>query len=283
MEREPATGLGLLLLGAGIAASALLGPLVFGTIQFRVSASAENQLLGGDVVSLFVAAPLAVAAGVLWLRRSRLAAPLAVAPGLYAVYLYVQYVLGPEYDRYPGNNEGFFPLYLALIIVGWVTALRAWQAMGSQGLPPPSSGLRRTLAALLLLLGVLFALTWLRSIADVVAGSGGDEYQEHPTLFWLVRLMDLAFIIPAALATGAGLLRRAPWAVRTGYALAGFLTLLVAAVAGMAVTMEVRGDPAADRAFLAGTLLATAAFAAVYAALLRRAAQRAPARQAVPR
>jgi hypothetical protein len=48
--------LSLIALGAGLAASALLGPLVLRIVEFRVSASAENQLLGGEIVSLFPAA-----------------------------------------------------------------------------------------------------------------------------------------------------------------------------------------------------------------------------------
>jgi hypothetical protein len=274
MKPDPLTGLGLLVLGAGIAASAALGPLVLGVIDFRVSEDMENQLLGGEVVSLLVAAPLAAVAGALWLRGHRLAPALAIGPGLYAVYLYVQFILGPEYDRYDGNNEDFFPLYLALIVLGWATALRAWPALDAAGLPSPTTGLRRVLAGLLILLGVLFALAWSASIADVLdGGTVGQEYEEHPTLFWLVRLMDLAFIIPAALITGVGLLRRAFWSTRLAYTLVGFQTLLVGAVAGMAAVMTVRDDPSADPVFLVATAAITVALAAAYARLLRRAVQ----------
>jgi hypothetical protein len=44
--------------------------------------------------------------------------------------------------------------------------------------------------------------------------------------------MDLAFVIPAALITGIGLVRGADWAVRLAYALAGFQTLEVGARGG---------------------------------------------------
>ena len=95
--------------------------------------------------------------------------------------------------------------------------------------------------------------------------------------------MDLAFVIPAALITGVGLIRGASWSARPSYVLAGFLTLLVGAVAGMAAAMEVRDDPASDPAFLVGAAVGTVALAALYAALLHHAIRQAPAREAVPR
>jgi hypothetical protein len=66
MRHSRLTGVGLIGLGAGLAASAILGPLGLGRITFRVSASAESQLLGGEIVSLLAAAPLALAAGLAW-------------------------------------------------------------------------------------------------------------------------------------------------------------------------------------------------------------------------
>ena len=128
----------------------------------------------------------------------------------------------------------------------------------------PSNRVRRGLAALLIVLSLFFALTWIRGIAQVISGDHPTEYLQDPTLFWLVRLMDLAFVIPAALIEGVGLLRRAEWATRLGYATTGFLTLEVAAVAGMAASMLLRGDPSASRSLLivmlAGTVMLVAAF-----------------------
>lgn len=269
MTARSLTGFALMLFGIGIAVSTILGPLVLGVIEFRVSESAENQLVGGEVVSLFVAAPLAVLAGVLWLRGHRLAPVLAMAPALYAVYTYFQFILGPEYERYPGNNEKAFPLYAALILMGWLLAVRAWSALGDQPLPQLSAALRRGLAVVLIILGIFFALTWISSIAEVLGGDLSDEYLEHPALFWMVRLMDLTFIIPVAVITGVGLLRRVPGAVRLAYAFVGFQTLLIGAVAGMAAVMVIRDDPAASRQLLVVMALLTLVLAALFGLLVR--------------
>ena len=90
-------GFGLVALGGGLAASAILGPLVLKVIKFPVSANMENQVVGGDVASLALAAPASVAAGVLWWRRHRLAPALALAPSLYALYYAVSLVVGEQY------------------------------------------------------------------------------------------------------------------------------------------------------------------------------------------
>ena len=258
------SGIASIALGVGTAASAILGPLVTNVIRFHVSDNARNQLLGGEIISLCVAAPLAIGAGVLWLRQKPLAPKLAIGPALYALYANVQFTIGPEYQRYPGNNEYAVPLYLVLIILGWAVALRAWNELRTEEAAMPSNWVRRGLAALLIVLSLFFALTWIRGIAQVISGDHPTEYLQDPTLFWLVRLMDLAFVIPAALIEGVGLLRRAEWATRLGYATTGFLTLEVAAVAGMAASMLLRGDPSASRSLLivmlAGTVMLVAAF-----------------------
>jgi hypothetical protein len=253
MTNNRLTATGLILLGAGLAASAILGPLVLGRIVFRVSPGAENQLIGGEIVSLVLAAPVAVAAGALWLRGSPLAPPLGIGPALYAVYTYLQFILGPDYSRYPGNNEAFFPMYLALITLGWVLIVRTWPALVAMALVQPSTFTRRGLAAVLAILNVLFAVAWSGSIAAVLGGSAGPEYQADPTLFWLVRTMDLAFVIPTALISGFGLLRGRAWATRLAYAVTAFQALEVAAVAAMAAAMTLRGDPAASPPLLAMT------------------------------
>jgi hypothetical protein len=272
MKLDRPTAIALFVLGAGIAASSLLGPLVTGVIEFRVSETMENQLVGGEIISLAIAAPLAIAAGVFWLRGHRLAPVLAAGPALYSTYMYVQYIAGPDYTRYEGNNENLFPLYLGLVILGWAITVRAWPALGAAGLRPPSATLRRIVAGVLLFLSVVFTLAWTASIVDVLnGGTPVEEYEKDPTLFWLIRMMDLGFVIPAGLITSIGLIRRAPWADRLVYALLGVQTLLTGAVAGMAVVMEARDDPASNPALLMVAVTMTVALSALYVLLLRGA------------
>ncbi len=244
-------GLGSIALGTGIAISAILGPLVLKVITFRTSANLENQFVGGEVVSLAVVAPTAVVAGLLWLRGHRLAPPLALGPALYAVYTYTTAVIGQEYTLYDGNVEKFFPLYAGLVAGGAAIAVSAWSRLGEADVPMPAAGLRRTLAGIFLGMGTFFALASAQQIRLVVTGNPPAEYQEGPTLFWLIKLLDFGFMIPLLLATGTGLLRRHPAAIRAAYGLAAFATCLAGPIIGMAAVMQAKGDPSAEPAMLA--------------------------------
>jgi hypothetical protein len=276
MTRHTRAGWESIALGAGIAIAAVLGPLVTGVIRFRTSANAENQFIGGEVVSLAVVAPVLVAAGVLWLRGSRSAPALAVGPALYAVYTYVTAVLGQEYGRYPGNVEKYFLLYAALVAGGAAVAAMAGAALVGMDLPPVPDGLRWFSAGMLLLIGAFFALAWLAQIRLVYAGEPPSEYEEGPALFWLIKLLDLGFLIPALVATGIGLLRRHPLATPAAYAMTTFVTCMALAIAGMAVAMEVKGDPASSPVMLAFVLPLAVVSAVVTAKLLGALAEARP-------
>lgn len=154
------TGLGLIGLGLGIAASSILGPLVLNVIRLRTSESIENQFIGGEIVSLGLVAPVAIAAGVLWLRDHRLAPALALAPALYAVCTYASVVFAQEYTRFDRNAERFFPLYTALAGGGAAIAISAWSRLARRPVAVPSIRLRRTLGGILIGAGSLIALAW---------------------------------------------------------------------------------------------------------------------------
>lgn len=261
-------------MGVLIAVSAVLGPLVLAIVRFRTSQTAVNQLVGGEVISLLVVAPLAIVAGVLWLRGNSLAPILGIGPSLYSLYMYIQYVMAPQYERYEGNSEYFFPLYLALIILAWSTAIGAWRALATTSLPALTTRTRGVLGTLMLVLNLTFALAWISSILAVLIGPHGSttwiEYEKDQTLFWVIRLMDLGFVIPASLVIAVGLIRGAPWSTRLTYAFIGFQTLIVAAVAGMATMMALRDDPSANPVFLVVTVTLTIALAGFFVLLLRR-------------
>jgi hypothetical protein len=260
-------------LGVGIALNAILGPLVLGIIRLRESASMETQLLGGEIASLFLAAPIAFAAGLLWWRGNRLAPALGIGPAGFALYTYVQFILIPDYSRYPGNNERFFPLYLMLVMgSGWLV-WRSWHELWAGRIAQIAPSVARLYGAVLVALNGAFGFAWVASIASVIFGGPTLEYQEHPTGFWLVRLMDLGFVIPFSLVTGTGLLRRSPWATRSAYALAGPQALLACAVSGMAIRMWMRNDPAISPTLLVISTVSAAAFMSMYGALMRTIAR----------
>jgi hypothetical protein len=273
MQHTRTAGVALVALGVGMAANAVLGPLVLGVIRIRESPGMETQLLGGELTSLLLAAPLAIAAGVAWWRERPVAPFLAAGPSAYALYTYVQFVLVPDYSRYTGNNERYFFFYLGLVVIGWTTLVMACRAIALDT-PPMNPRLGRVIGVAMLVVGTAFALAWVASIARLSNPPLPADYLEHPTAFWLIRLMDLGFVIPVSLATGWSLVRRSEWAGRWAYSFLGMQTLLTCAVAGMAIRMALRNDPSVTTTMLVVSTSGAVMFLALYVLALRGASVR---------
>lgn len=270
MRANRALGPGLIALGAVIATTAVLGPFVTGVIRYHTSDTTLNQVIGGDAAALLLIAPACVAIGVLALRGHPAAPPLALAPAVFAVYTYTQLIVGEEYLRLPGNNERYFPLLYAGFLLGGVTAVTAWRSIDPLTLPAPSRRLERVIAAVMFAVVVFLTGQHLPTLVDALRDSPTrTEYLSSPTAFWLVKLMDLGLVAPAALATGIGLLRGAAWARTPMYAIVGAYTLLGASVTGMGITMVVNDDPDASLGLASGFAMFTLAFAAVALAVFR--------------
>ncbi|MFG2058595.1 hypothetical protein ACGFI9_31680 [Micromonospora sp. NPDC048930] len=202
-----------------IAAASLLGPLGLDLMRYRTSATTLNQLLGSDAAALLAVAPLALAAAVLALRRHPAAPLLATGIGGYALYTYAQVVIGQEYLRLPGNVERFFPLLLTIFLLAEALVVLGWRSIPAR-LPAPSARLER--AASLALLAVAVFLVFGQHLRPMLLAwqdpARLTEYASSPTPFWMVKLMDLGIVVPAAVAAGVGLLRaprgRAGWRTR---------------------------------------------------------------------
>jgi hypothetical protein len=244
----------LVLLAVGLMANALLGPLGLGWIEWRLSPLGLNQTYGIDAVAFVLGAPLALGAAWLWRSGARLAAPLALGSALFALYYGVAEVIGPDYVRYAGNNERWFLLCLAVIVLSWTIALRAWSALDPSP-PAPPVWLGRSLAVVLGLGGALLIVAWGAQVLDIaITGRLSEAYLDAPSGFWIVRVVDLGFLAPACVATAIGLWRGSAVALKAAYGLTTFLTLQAVAVLAMAAVMLVRGDPTATPEFALGLL-----------------------------
>ncbi len=239
--------LGLVGTAGGLVAVALLGPLASEVIDYRITETLRNQLIGLDAVSLFVAAPLAALAAALVLRRQVAGFALALGIGAYTAYMFLQYILGPDYVGLAGNNERLFPLALFLFATGWMTALAAWNAIDVEELPVLRRRDRVVALVGLPILAVPAFARYLPSLADWMSAEPEDEvYLAGPGFSWTIALLDLGVFLPLTVATCVGLARRRPWAQKALYTVAGWFGLVGLAVAGMAITMYVNDDPNAS-------------------------------------
>lgn len=209
-------GIGLILLGLGGAAVALLGPLVGDVIRYHVSAGAADQVVGGDAAALVLVAPVSIAAGILTVRGHPARPVLALGPAVYALYTYVQLAMGVDIARYPGNSERFFPLFLGLFVLAGVIAMRAWVTIEPSRLPPASPRVSRALGVFALAVAAFLTFgLHLPGLLDAwSAQPASPEYLADPVLFWLVKFMDLGIVGPALVLIGVGIVRGARWRTR---------------------------------------------------------------------
>ena len=240
-------GIALILLGIGAAAIALLGPLVGDVIRYHASQGAINQIMGGDIAALFLVAPVSFLAGILALRGHGAAPVLALGPSVFAMYTYTQLALGADIHRYRGNSEKFFLIFLALFILGGTVVIGMWTTINGDSLPPTSRSADRWLGGFLLVVATFLVVgLHLPGLMDALRASpSAGDYLADPGPFWLVKFMDLGIVMPGMAAIGVGILRGSKWAVKAKYAAVGWLALLGSAVAGMAIVMQLTGDPAA--------------------------------------
>lgn len=241
-------GWALILLGIGAASVAVLGPLMTGLIDYHVSEGALNQIVGGDVAGLLVVAPLGVVAGVLVLSGRWAGRVLALGPAMYALYMYAQLALGGNVFDYPGNSERFFLLFVGLfILAGWV-AVGSWTGIEPERLPRPGRRLERILAGFLLVVATFLTVgLHLPGLVDAWGDQPtSGEYLADPEVFWLVKFMDLGIVVPLLVVIAVGVLRRRRWARQAMYAGAAWAALLGSSVAGMAIVMQLQGDPGAS-------------------------------------
>ena len=244
------TGFGslLLLLAALLVLNTLLGPVVSGVVTYDLSETVDNQLVGLEIVTLMLVVPVTAWAGVLALRGHRATPLLAIGPAAYTSYMFVQYVLGPEYDHYSLTVL----LHLTLVALAGALALWAWRLSADRP-PPEGTPQERRVRGLLLLGFAGFVL--LRYAGGLVGASTGDpiaaEFADARTFYWSIFLLDLAVVVPFTVVAGVGALRGADWADRAVLAVLGWFALVPPSVAAMAVVMLVRDDPHASAASVA--------------------------------
>jgi hypothetical protein len=259
----------LVLLAAGLVATAMLGPLGLGVLVWRVSPSGLIQLYGAHIAELVLVVPSMLAAAWLWRRGHALAPALALGGAAYALYVSVQFVLYPDYTLHEGNNERFFPLFLPLVTLAWFVAIRAWGALDLSP-PAPPRWLGRAFAGVVLTTSSLIGPLWLSQVLGIaVSGTLPPDYAESPAGFWLIRLVDLGVIVPLSLTTAAGVWRGRAVAMRAAPGVASFLTLELGAVLAMGLVQLWLRDPTASAGFVAALLPLFLALATTTVLLLR--------------
>lgn len=179
IELPRAYGWVLLSLAGVLLLNSILGPLALGVVSYPITDTVENQLIGLELVTVLVVVPWATMAAVMALRGNPAAPLLGFAPTAYAAYMFVQYVLGPEYSRYSRTALA----QLAICVLAGASMLWSWCLARRVPLLP----LRRANAirsgVLLLALAVFVMLRYAGAVAGAFTGSeiGASSLRSAPS------------------------------------------------------------------------------------------------------
>jgi len=247
-------------LGVGLFANSLLGPLVADVVRYPFSESIRNQTIGLEAVSLIVVAPLCILAGVLGMRGRNSAPVVAFGPAAYTAYMFVQYVIGPQYTYY----AGIVPLHLALFMLGLGVAVAAWSLIKVDSLPRMKRRSERRYAVLLLALAAFIVSRYAPNMAAAIVGDPvARDFRQNVSMYWSIVLLDLGVVVPATIAGAVGILRHAQWSHKALLAVLGWFALVPPSVAAMSIVMVMKNDPNAGLAQAIVLSIAAVVFGAV--------------------
>jgi len=189
-----------------VLAVVLVGATVYGLLADGYRETPTRELLGailrGQDLLTLLTVPVLVGATVLARRGSLRAHLVSLGVLLYVPYTYLMYVVVPYNDA--------FLLYVAAIGLGSYLLLDGLLRIDVVAVEPIlADSPRRGIGWFFIVVGSLFAAAWLAQNLTVIPGGipeGLFVYDVPST----VHVLDLAFILPAVIATGVLLLRRHP-------------------------------------------------------------------------
>lgn len=199
-----------------------------------VSSAAQQQ--GNDVITLFVAIPLLVAASAMAFRDSLRGRLLLAGILGFFLYTYLSMCMLTAFNP-------LFLVYVAIFGLSLYAFILCMMSFDLQDLPRHLSDRlpRGWIAALLFLIGAFLALTWLQRVLSPIIQNATPLLDNGITM--VIQAMDLSLIVPLAVLAGILLLRRSAW----GYLLTSIFVLktiaLGLAVSAMVVNMTLAGVP----------------------------------------
>lgn len=235
-----------------VVAEVVAGPLVLGIIRYRMSPDAVTQYIGGEVVTLIAAITVMISA---FFERSSRATLIGAGASLYIIYTMVTVVFGQDYHRYDGTAEKWFFLFVVVTMTMILVAARKTSLLLRARVPEVGWLQRGTLIGF----GLLFAFLWISAILKEPAHHS-PEYLADPTLFWLIKYLDLAVVVPV------GLLSAAQWTgtYRTGGLIVlSFTVWIMLAIAGMQIAMVASSPGNGGGIILAIIMIAGSAWSSV--------------------
>jgi hypothetical protein len=231
--------------GALLIYLAIQGPLFLGAIRYKTAAVVNNQLVGQDLVNLFLLSVISIAGGVaLWFKKP-IAKYLLITTPLYLIYYVLSYTIGWEWSspRYTGNSEKFFFYFLFILVAALIVMLYSLSVFPRDRVARFGKIGLAIYSALFVFFILVFAAMWMKEVFEVIATGTTRGYDIAPAAFWLVRVFDLGFTIPLGLISVYLLWTRPSSSFPIQFMFYGFFCTMIVAVNAMGITMLVNKDP----------------------------------------
>lgn len=224
---------------------AVEGPLFLHHIKYKTADIINNQVMGQDIVNLFLLSPILIVGGVSLFLKKRIARYLLIITPLYLVYFALSYIIGWEWSspKYSGNSEQYTYYFLFVLVSSLIILLYSLSIFPKDVV---STFKKKGLIIYSILFSfflLIFASMWIKEIQEVIATGTTRAYDIAPAAFWLVRIFDLGFTIPLGFISLYLLWVRPNTTYPVQFMFYGFFITMIAAVNAMGIMMYLNNDP----------------------------------------
>ncbi|MBA4407063.1 hypothetical protein C0389_07305 [bacterium] len=223
---------------------AVKGPLFLHHIKYKTADIINNQLIGQDIVNLFLLSPILIIGGVTLFLKKRISRYLLIITPLYLIYFVLSYTIGWEWSspKYTGNSEQFTYHFLFVLISSLIILLHSLSIFPKDVV---STFKKKGLIVYSILFSfflLIFASMWIKEIQEVISTGTTRAYDIAPTAFWLVRIFDLGFTIPLGFISVYLLWVRPNTTYPIQFMFYGFFITMIVAVNTMGIMMYLNND-----------------------------------------
>lgn len=224
---------------------AIMGPAFLGQIQYKTAEVVNNQLIGQDIVNLFLMSPMLIFGGIALFLRKQIAMYLLISTPLFLIYYVLSYTIGWEWSspQYSGNSQNYTFYFLFILISSLIILLYTLSIF-------PDSSVSNFRKKGLIIYSVLFTFfllifsaMWTKEVIEVISTGTARGYDIAPAAFWLVRIFDLGFTVPLGLLSVYLLWTRPETTFSVQFMFYGFFLTMIIAVNAMGIMMLLKNDP----------------------------------------
>ena len=224
---------------------AIEGPLFFHNIKYKTADIINNQVIGQDIVNLFLLSPILIIGGVTLFLKKRISQYLLIITPLYLIYFVLSYTIGWEWSSsiYSGNSEQYIYYFLFVLVSSLIILLYSLSIFPKDVENTFKKKGLMIYSVLFSFFLLMFASMWIKEIQEVIHTETTRAYDIAPAAFWLVRVFDLGFTIPLGFISVYLLWVRPNTTYPVQFMFYGFFMTMIIAVNSMGIMMYLNNDP----------------------------------------